>query len=152
MRPPELEPRAVVNRNLRMITALGRPSDIAQAWDSAMFVNSANGKDMRQMPLRRKRPNFPRYLETFIGKPVLFTEGMRDHAPAVLNPSQAPEPLKSVVSNVSRKLMEDRIHEQNLTYLDFAQRGFIPPPWKVYGRRHREEIDRLRGLQLDTIR
>lgn len=120
MRPFESESRVAVNRSLRLIVSLHVSTEIRDILEGKLKLENYRGERTKRM--------FPK-ARPYHTRPALII-------PSMLRPKKSP-------TNI---LMEQRVHEQNLMYIRFAERGFIPPPWKAYGRRHREEIDALRAM------
>lgn len=119
MIPFESESRVEVSRSLRQIASFKPPIEISDVLESKLRLENYRGEKTKRMT------------------PRIYTYYRKSTSTAHNEQPQKSQP---------NTLLQQRIHEQNLIYVGLAERGFIPPPWKAYGRRHREEIDALRRL------
>lgn len=130
MRPFESESRVAVRRSLRQIVSLQPPVEVSDVLESKLKLENYRGERTKRMTPR---------MGAYHGRQIFVSQ------------SSLPPSGSLGITGVDRPKsqidlsLRQRIHEQNLMYIRFAGKGFIPPPWKAYGRRHREEIDALRG-------
>ncbi len=128
MKPFEFESRIIVRQYLR---------NIASSTDSARTcIDIADDINIVLIP-----PNETRYVRGTKSRPTYLR---RSFSSVVrLTPVREAQVINSVPVFKSIPNLSQRMHEQDLKYLELRATGRLTPPWRKYGRHREEQIDKL---------